>query len=231
VDSITPKNDTKKGGNKMRIALVHAMTESVQPIEEAFRRVAPNVTLLHFMDTGLLYMLEDHGEITPAVSRRFSRLLNSAIDSNVDLIQLTCSAFNNLANVLQPLYEVKIFRSDEAMLDEALRYKRIGLISTVQATPIALKDYLYEKSSKIHVESLVNRDALHFLKQGKKMEHDRFIQGMIREMEDKVDVIVLSQYSMAHVADLVECSVPILTGTALTAKRCMDYLHSTKETD
>jgi Asp/Glu/hydantoin racemase len=208
----------------MKIALVHAMTESVQPIEEAFRKVAPNVKLLHFMDTGLLNMLEGHGEMTPAISRRFQRLLNSAIDSDVDIIQLTCSAFNNLANVLQPFYEVKIFRSDEAMLDEALRYKRIGLISTVKATPIALQDYLYKKNSSIHVESIVNREALNYLKQGKKREHDQLIQTMINEMEEKVDAIVLSQYSMAHVANQVDRSVPILTGPILTAKRCIDYL-------
>lgn len=212
----------------MKIALVHAMTESVQPIEEAFRRVAPDSKLLHFMDTGILSMLDESGEITPTIIRRFSNLLDSAIDSNVDLIQLTCSAFNHLARVLQPLYEVKIFRSDEAMLDEALVYRRVGLIATVQATPIALQDYLLEKNSNLQVVSVVNGDALQFLKQGKQNEHDQLIQGSIREMEDHVDVIVLSQYSMAHVANQIECSVPILTGPVLTARRCLEYLQTIK---
>lgn len=207
----------------MKVALVHAMIESVQPIEEAFNKVAPNAEIVHLLDTGLLNRLEEHGELTPAIIRRFIRLLDSAIDSNVDMIQLTCSAFNNLSSVLQPLYDAKIFRSDEAMLDEALAYNRIGLISTVQATPLALQDYLYKKSPNIHVESLVNKKALLLLKRGNKEEHDRLISDLIREIENSVDVIVLSQYSMSHVASQIDTSVPILTGPILTAKRCLDY--------
>lgn len=207
----------------MKVALVHAMIESVQPIEEAFNEVAPDAEIIHLLDTGLLNRLEEHGELTPAIIRRFTRLLDSAIDSDVDMIQLTCSAFNNLSSVLQPLYDAKIFRSDEAMLDRALAYNRIGLISTVQATPLALQGYLYEKSPNIHVESLVNKKALHLLKRGNTEEHDRLISEMILEIEKSVDVIVLSQYSMSHVASQIDATVPILTGPILTAKRCLDY--------
>jgi hypothetical protein len=52
------------------------------------------------------------------------------------------------------------------------------------------------------------------------------VKGMICEMDGRVDVIVLSQYSMAHVAQQAEASVPILTGPKATAKRCLDYLQS-----
>ncbi|MBT2687677.1 hypothetical protein J7I93_05765 [Bacillus sp. ISL-47] len=207
----------------MKVALVHAMKESIQPIEEAFNEVAPDAEIIHLLDTGLLNRLEKQGELTPAIIRSFTRLLDSAIDSDVDMIQLTCSAFNNLSGVLQPLYDAKIFRSDEAMLDEALAYHRIGLISTVQATPLALQDYLYKEKPNIHVESLVNKIALQLLKKGNTEEHDRLISEMILELEKSVDVIVLSQYSMSHVARQVDTSVPILTGPILTAKRCLDY--------
>ncbi|WP_078427303.1 hypothetical protein [Alkalihalobacterium alkalinitrilicum] len=211
----------------MRVALVHAMTGSVQPIEEAFRKVAPNITLLHFMDTGLLDMLKKHGEITPNIIRRFSQLLSLAIEAEVDVIQLTCSAFNDLTSILQPLYNKKIFRSDEAMLDEALNYNLIGVISTVNATPIALRNYLFEKKSNIQVNALVNENALELLQKGNKTGHDLIIKEMIRDLEKKVEVIVLSQYSMAHVANQVNVSVPILTGPLLTAKRCNEYLQNT----
>jgi len=214
----------------MKIALIHAMTESVKPIEHAFLRVAPEIELLHFMDTGLLKMVQKGGEITPAIIRRFSKLLDTAAESDADIIQLTCSAFNDLAKVLQPLHTAKIFRSDEAMLDEALVYKNISLISTVEATPIALQNYLFEKDKNIQVKSFVNTQALQLMKQGKQSEHDQLIQGMIREAESGAEVIVLSQYSMAHVAQQVNCSIPILTGPELTAKRCQNYLLTIKNT-
>lgn len=208
----------------MKIALIHATTTALNPIERAFREEAPDVDLFHFMDTNLLAMMEKSGSLTPEIIRRFSLLVNLAVQSDVDCIQLTCSAFNNVTTILQPLYPVKLFRSDEAMLDEALTYKRIGLISTVKETPIALLSYLREKNPDILVESLVDPGTIHLLSQGRKEEHDERIREMIYQIDGKVDVIVLSQYSMEHVAIQVNPSVPILTAPRTAAKRCLAYL-------
>jgi glutamate racemase len=210
----------------MKIALIHATTTALEPIERAFREEAPDVELFHFMDTGLLSMMEESGSLTPEIVRRFSLLVNLAAQSEVDCIQLTCSAFNNVTRILQPLYPVKLFRSDEAMLDEALAYERIGLISTVRETPIALLSYLREKKPNVWVESLVDPGIIHLLFQGKKEEHDKRVREMVYQMDGKVDVIVLSQYSMEHIANQVTPSVPILTAPRMTAKRCLAYLQS-----
>jgi glutamate racemase len=210
----------------MKIGLIHATTTALKPIEKAFHKEAPDVQLLHFMDTGLLSMIESSGSLTPEIIRRFSLLINLAIQSEVDCILLTCSAFNNVTDILQPLYPVKLFRSDEAMLDEALTYERVGLISTFRETPIALLSYITEKKPGISVESLVEPGLIHLLSQGKEDEHDERIRKMVHQVEAKVDVIVLSQYSMAHIADQLNTTVPILTAPRASAQRCLDYLHS-----
>jgi glutamate racemase len=210
----------------MKIALIHATTTALEPIERAFREEARDVELFHFMDTGLLSMMEESGLLTPEIVRRFSLLVNLAAQSEVDCIQLTCSAFNNVTGILQPLYPVKLFRSDEAMLDEALAYERIGLISTVRETPIALLSYLREKKPNVWVESLVDPGIIHLLFQGKKEEHDKRVREMVYQMDGKVDVIVLSQYSMEHIANQVNPSVPVLTAPRMAAKRCLTYLQS-----
>ncbi|MFJ5768809.1 hypothetical protein [Psychrobacillus sp. NPDC093180] len=210
----------------MKVGLIHATTTALKPIEKAFHEEAPDVQLLHFMDTGLFTMIETSGSLTPEIINRFSLLVNLAIQSEVDCILLTCSAFNNVTDILQPLYSVKLFRSDEAMLDEAITYERVGLISTVRETPIALLSYLTGKKPEILVESLVEPGLIHLLSLGKKDEHDEKIRKMVHQVEDKVDVIVLSQYSMAHIADQLNTSVPILTAPRASAKRCLDYLHT-----
>lgn len=212
----------------MKLALIHAMTASVTPIEEAFREVAPDVSLLHFMDTGLLPMIQEQGKLTAPIIQRFTKLLQMATESKVDAIQLTCSAFNDVTKILQPLHDEKLFRSDEAMLDEALAYQKIGLISTVKETPIALKNYVLERNPHIQIESVVNSDAVRLLFEGRKEEHDALIREMIREMDSKVEAIVLSQYSMAHVAKQIQSSIPILTGPITTAKRCLNHLQNLK---
>ncbi|MGE8207181.1 aspartate/glutamate racemase family protein [Heyndrickxia sp. NPDC080065] len=208
----------------MKIALIHATTTAIKPIEEAFQEEAPEVDLLHFMDTSLLSIIEASGTITPGIIRRFTSLVNLAADSGVDCIQLTCSAFNNITSIIQPLYSVKLFRSDEAMLDIALTYGRIGLISTVKETPAALISYIREKKPDCFIESLVDPGIIHLLFQGKNEEHDEKVRNMIQQMDGKVDVIVLSQYSMSHVADQVHTSVPILTAPQATVKKCLAFL-------
>ena len=211
----------------MKVGLIHAMTASVEPIEEAFREVAPHVQLLHFMDTGLLPLLQaDGGKLTPAIVRRFSRLTALAAESNVDVIQLTCSAFNDITRLLQPFHSAKLFRSDEAMLDQALDYKRIALVSTVNETPAVLRTYLADKNPELHIESLVNTEAVQWLHKGNKKAHDDLVLEMIKSMDGKVDVIVLSQYSMAHVAQQAKTTMPILTGPKSTASRCLEYLQT-----
>lgn len=122
------------------------------------------------------------------------------------------------------MHDVKLFRSDEAMLDEALAYERIGLISTVKETPLALMSYLRDKKPDCSIESLVDPGIIHLLFQGRIDEHDEKVRNMIQQMDGRVDVIVLSQYSMAHIADQVQTSVPILTAPQATVNRCINYL-------
>src|SRR4051794_6593681 len=110
------------------------------------------------------------------------------------------------------------------MLDAALNYNRIGLIATAEETPIVLKSYLYDKKQNLQIESKVCTEALNMLQNGNQDHHDRLVMEMILEMEGKADVIVLSQYSIAHTAALVRTTTPILTGPLLTAKRCKEYL-------
>ncbi|MDQ0219261.1 hypothetical protein ELQ35_15060 [Peribacillus cavernae] len=208
----------------MKLALIHATTTALDPIVRAFYEAGNEVELLHFMDTGLLSMMEEYGSLTPEIIQRFSLLVNLAAQSDVNCIQLTCSAFNNVTNILQPLYPIKLFRSDEAMLDEALAYERIGLVSTVRETPIALMSYLREKNPSVKVKSLVEPGLIHLLFQGKKDQHDEQVMKMVHKLEGEVDAIVLSQYSMEHIADQVHSSVPILTAPRASAKRCLTYL-------
>jgi hypothetical protein len=210
----------------MNIALIHATTTAINPIVKAFQEESNEVELLHFMDTGLLPIIEASGSLTPGIIRRFSLLVNLAVQSNVDCIQLSCSAFNNVTKILQPLYPMKLFRSDEAVLDEALAYERIGLISTVRETPTALMSYLREKNPSVQVESLVEPGLIHLLIKGNKEQHDKQVRNMIHQLEGKVDVIVLSQYSMEHIADQVHSTAPILTAPKASAKRCLSYLHT-----
>jgi|SRR5690625_3025489 len=210
----------------MKIAFISATKASIDPIEKAINELSTNVEYIHLMDTDLLLMLSKEGQMTSAIIQRFTTLINLAVASEVNAIQLTCSAFNDLVQVLQPLYNIKIFRSDEAMLDQAAMYKSIGLISTVLETPPVLIGYLKSKQPNVQIETSVSPGLIHLLYEDRKDEHDLQIKKMIKELEEKVDVIVLSQFSLAHIAKQINCSVPIIAAPDAAAKRCYEYIKS-----
>ncbi|SEI91035.1 hypothetical protein SAMN04488127_0767 [Bhargavaea ginsengi] len=212
----------------MKVVLISATANSLAPIEEAFRRYAPDVEYVHLLDSDLLFHLERAGEITASIRSRFVDLVRLAEQSGADLIQLTCSAFNGMVPYLQQLTEVRIFRSDQAVLDRALEYGRIGLVSTVSATPVALSGYLKEKRPDVQVISEVEDGAIHLLSEGRKQEHDEKVIRLIRKIESRVDVIVLSQYSIEHVRQLVQSEVPILGAASATAQHVRECLEETE---
>jgi len=208
----------------MKIALLSATTVSIQPIEHAFKEIDSDIEIFHLLDSSLLPMLKTEKSITPAIIQRFVKLIDLAESANADAVLFTCSAFNNIAAIIQPLYNIKLFRSDEAMLNQASKYDRVGLVSTVNETPIALESYIKQLKPTIHVESVVDDGIINLLNVGKEEEHDQRVREMIDQMKAKVDVIVLSQYSIAHVKKQVSSDIPILTAPDESVRHCIKYL-------
>lgn len=200
----------------MKVALISATKNSIEPIEKAFEIYAPDIEYIHILDSDLLIMLEKSGFLTDELVDRFRDLCMLAVKSKVDVIQLTCSAFNDAVDVLRPIFHVPILRSDQAMLDKALKYNKIGLVSTVKETPIALSNYLKRRKPNIEIFSKVDDRAFQLLSQGKLKEHDYRVLTMVEGIQEKVDVIVLSQYSMEHVANQIVSRLPILTAAKET---------------
>jgi|SRR5690625_3763746 len=208
----------------MKIALLSATTVSLEPIENAFQKKDSSVELFHLLDSSLLPLLKKEGKITSSIIQRFAKLIDLAVSADADAVLFTCSAFNNIAGVLQPLYDIKLFRSDEAMLNQAAEYDKIGLVSTVTETPLALEAYIKKIKPTIQVESVVDDNIIHLLNTGEKKEHDLRVIKMINKLKGIVDVIVLSQYSTAHVKKQVSLDIPILTAPDASAKLCIQYL-------
>lgn len=207
----------------MKVALISATPNSLKPIELALATHAPEIRYFHLLDSDLLNQLKKTGEITYEIINRFVDLIRLAEKSNADLIQFTCSAFNDITKILAPLSSVPIFRSDEAVLTKAMTYKKIGLISTVKETPIALKNFIYANNPEIEVISEVEDGAIHLLSANKREEHDQKVIRLIKKIENEVDVLILSQYSLEHIKNLYVSKTPILSAAAETAIHLKSY--------
>lgn len=77
-----------------RIALIHALSHSVAPINEAFARDWPEAVRMNLLDDSLSADLARNGRgLDAAMHERFQRLAQYAVDTGAQGILFTCSAF------------------------------------------------------------------------------------------------------------------------------------------
>ena len=209
---------------KMKIGLIHATMNSVQPILEAFHKHAPYVTLVNFMDESLIYDLNAIGSVTKEMSRRLVAMASKAEGSGVDGILLTCSSFTPVVADISHLFEVPILSADISMLEKAIEMgDRIGIIATVPAAGPTTATLLKEMAEKCHklieIETAVIPEAFEALQNGKQELHDAFIHQKAEELSIHCDVIVFAQFSMARAFETLDVKTkPILTSPEISVK-------------
>ena len=168
----------------------------------AFREHAPAANLLHFLDEGLLPLVNREG-LTPHAISELERLIVRAADSGVDGILLTCSAYSPVVPSLQMRCSVPILSADDAMLRAALAIgPQLGVVATVEAagptTAALLRDLAAESGQTPTVEVRMVPAAFAALKAGDGALHDRLVREQIIELLPLCDVVVLAQISMAR---------------------------------
>ena len=195
----------------MRIALIHALKHSIVPIEAAFARLWPDVTLMNLLDDSLSADVARDGRLTSAMTDRFLILGRYAASTHANAILFTCSAFGPCIDaVAREQSPMPVLKPNEAMIEQAVaRGHRIGLLSTFAPT---LKSMPAEFPSSVQVVPKLAEGALAALDRGDRAEHDRLVVQASRDLRD-CDLIALAQYSMAPAAPLVAeaASLPVLT--------------------
>jgi hypothetical protein len=195
----------------MRIALIHALRHSPPPIEDAFRRLWPEPTLVNLLDDSLSADLKRDGALTPGMTERFVRLGRYARHTGADGILFTCSAFGPCIDaVKQDLPDIPVLKPNEAMIEEACEQgSRIGLMATFAPTLISMPAEFPPGVSL--VPTLVD-GALAALDRGDAPEHDRLAAEAATRLSG-CDVVALAQFSLARASHAVAaaCGRPVLT--------------------
>ncbi len=185
----------------MRIGVIHALRQSPPPIAAAFARHWPEAIVQNILDDSLSADLVRDGGLTPAMTERFQRLARYAADTGADAILFSCSAFGPCIDaVRERLSPMPVRKPFDAMVAEAVAIGgRIALISTFQPTLNAMPAEFppgTELATRLVEGALPASDA------GDVATHDRLIVEACGGLED-CSVLVLAQFSMAHVAPAV----------------------------
>ncbi|WP_454622097.1 aspartate/glutamate racemase family protein [Bradyrhizobium cenepequi] len=195
----------------MRIALIHALKHSIQPIESSFARLWPEARLMNLLDDSLSADLARDGRLTDAMTERFLTLARYVVSTGADAILFTCSAFGPCIEAVAHAHApMPVLKPNEAMIEQAARSgRRVGLLSTF---PPTLDSMPREFPVSVKLVPKLAESALAALDRGDRAEHDRLVIEASKDLRD-CDVIALAQYSMAPAASAVEQASgrPVLT--------------------
>lgn len=221
-------------GKRTRIALIHALTESVLPAHQAFRALWPEAYCFDLLDTSLSGDLAAGERLEDGIADRIRKLAEYAAASQgeageTQALLFTCSAFGPAIDAVKDHVSIPVLRPNEAAFEQALALgNRIGLAVTFGPSFSSLRDELLSMASqrgqRIEVAPVLVEGALAALKAGNGEEHDRLAAEACRRLPP-VDTLVLGQFSLARAADAVrDCiAAPVLTtpSSAVTALKSL----------
>jgi len=198
-----------------RIALIHALSHSVAPVNAAFERDWPEAVRMNLLDDSLSADLARGGKgLDAAMHERFQRLAQYAVDTGAEGILFTCSAFGPcIEAVAQRHAGIPVLKPNEAMVAEAAQGQqgRLGLIATFAATLVSMPP---EFPPGIALESLLAEGALDALNAGDAQRHDALIAAQAAALRERgCTRIALAQFSMARARAACEAAsgLPVLT--------------------
>ncbi len=215
-----------------RIALIHALEESVIPARTAFAADWPDAFSFDLLDTSLAVDLADAGQLDDAMMQRFEELADYAIrhegkDGETQAILFTCSAFGPAIDAVKERLSIPVLRPNESAFEEALDLGgNIALVVTfppsLPALSRELQDMAVDRGMTVEVHPILVDGALAALKAGDAARHDLLAAEACSSISD-VDAIVLGQFSLARAASSIQQTntAPVLTtpGCAVRALR------------
>ena len=221
-----------ENGPAARIALIHALEESVLPARAAFRQLWPEALCFDLLDTSLSRDLAFRGELDEAMMARFQCLADYAGSSmgeggSAAGLLFTCSAFGPAIDAVKQRLAIPVLRPNEAAFEAVLDHGgNIGLIVSFGPSLASLSDELTDMAQRrgrtVSIKAIVAEGALEALKQGDGETHDRLVAEAGARM-DGADIIVLGQFSLARAQKWLQqvVDVPVLTtpGSAVEAMK------------
>jgi Asp/Glu/hydantoin racemase len=210
-----------------RIALIHALSHSITPINTSFKQIWPEAQLMNLLDDSLSADLASNGKgLDEVMHERFMKLGAYAVNTGCDGILFTCSAFGSCIEALAKAYpNIPVLKPNEAMIAQAIDLATkmagdprpqaftLGLISSFAPT---LESMPKEFPSSIKLQTALVTRAMDALNVGNTAVHDTLVvEAAIALKNAGVNAIALAQFSMARARTMVEqaTQLQVLTTT------------------
>ena len=148
-----------------------------------------------------------------------------AEDAGADVILSVCNSVPEAVETAARMVTIPVVTIDEGMAELLVQSaERIGVVATGWPSAPSLKRTIEKKAAlagkSVNVQTVVIRPAFEALRAGDFATHDRLVSEEVHRMAREVEVIALSQGSMARVLPLLQdAGVPIFTSPRLAVER------------
>jgi Asp/Glu/hydantoin racemase len=189
----------------MKVGIVYTSTtpELIELVENELRdAVGPDAEFVSFMDPSILAEARERGYVTATATARLVGLYVNAVNAGADVILNCCSSVGEAADSVQDMAKytgIPIVRIDEDMCRKAaIAGERIGVMATLSSTLEPTKNTILrvarETSKRVELVDALLEGAFG-------LSQDEFKNRLLakaKEVQDKVDVLLLAQGSMAY---------------------------------
>ena len=189
-----------------RIALVHALRDSMPPLDAAFAQQWPEAVTTHLFDSSLYVDRSRNTAGAAEINRRIAELLRYAKSTGAEAMLFTGSFFGAAVEAGRQDLGVPVLTSFEALVEAAFSMgRRFAVISTAKdSAPLLTADlrrYADAHGLELATEEHVAAGAMDALFAGDLDRHD----GMIADAAASAgtcDAVLLAQFSMTRAAEL-----------------------------
>jgi Asp/Glu/hydantoin racemase len=200
-----------------KIYLIHATQVSIEPVNNAFRKLWPEAILANLLEDSLSKDLVTLGGQTHELMERFLKLCQYSIYSGAEAILFNCSSFSSSIDYCKTNISIPVFKPNEAMIEDALELTpNIGLIASFEPAIASIQaeftEYANKSGKKLALQSILCPRALEELQRGNISVHNQLIAENASKL-NRAEVLCFAQFSMSSAAQLTKelSGKPVLT--------------------
>ncbi|GIW75678.1 MAG: hypothetical protein KatS3mg104_0741 [Phycisphaerae bacterium] len=215
------------------VALIHTSPSMIPVFKPLIdEQIGSLARVFNMVDESLLCDIIEHGTCPPGTARRLCGHVLSASDAGAGVILVTCSSMGPAVEASRVLVPATVLRADEAMVDQAVAIgTRIGIVATLPSTLDPTRSLVQQKSvqqsRQVQIFANVIEGAFSAVMNGDTQKHDQLVANAVRQLAEKVDVVLLAQASMARAIDALpngQMDIPVLSSPRLAVQRIVQIL-------
>lgn len=214
-----------------KLGILHTAPFLVDVFKAMLGKRYPGLESFHVVDESLIQDARRFGGMVPAIVRRIGAQVALAQEAGAEVILFTCSSTSPAVNTVRQLVDVPIVKIDDAMMARAVELgPRVGLLctskTTVEPSEGLIREHAAAKGKTVTITTVVDNDAYFAMRSGDRAAHDAAVKAAAGRLAGAVDVVVLAQASMAHLAPALaaELPVPVLDSPSLCVEGLAAHL-------